>query len=151
MPKANVLRPKHKIFCEEYIKTLNATQSYLKAFNSTYNTAKAEGYKLLARPCIQEYINKRMENVEKQRIADANEILEFLTSTIRGEVKDQLGFETSVKDRIKASELLGKRYRLFEEEKQKEEEKSTSKPKIEINIVDNSNLEQVLYENKDNT
>ena len=141
-------KPNHKeiMFCEEYIKTLNATKSYLKAYpNASYNTAKNNGCRLLAKDYILNYIEERLNNIKNNKIADADEILEFLTSTLRGEIKDQLGFETSVKDRIKAGELLAKRYRLFEETKEKEEYFA---PKISIEVVDNSELESVLYEDK---
>ena len=67
-----------------------------------------------------------MEEHTDNRIAKAEEILEFLTSTLRGEVTEEVvvgGFGKSVtekivknvdlKDRLKAAELLGKRYRLY--------------------------------------
>lgn len=152
MPKnKDKLNRKQRLFCEEYIKTLNATQSYMKIYQCVYNTAKMSASRLLAKDNVREYIEERLNNVEKSKIADSNEILEFLTSVARGEVKDQLGFETSVKDRIKACELLAKRYKLFDDKKDTPEgveEKQT--PKIEIQIVDNSDLEKVMYDNKDN-
>ena len=133
-------------FCEEYIKTLNATQSYLSTYNCTYNTARTQSSRLLAKPYIKKYIEERLNKVEEKKIADANEILEILTATIRGEVKDQLGFETSVKDRIKASELLGKRYKLFEDKKEAEQQNKKEPPKISLEIIDNSNLEKTMFE-----
>ena len=65
---------------------------------------------------------------------------------LRGEEKDTLGFDASIKDRNKAGELLAKRYALFED-KTKEDDRPM--PKIEIEVVDNSDLEAVLYENRD--
>lgn len=152
MPKnKDKLNRKQRLFCEEYIKTLNATKSYMEVYKCSKKSAETQGSRLLQKVEIKEYIEERLNNVEKSKIADANEILEFLTSVARGEVKDQLGFETSVKDRIKASELLAKRYKLFDDKKDTPEggeEKQT--PKIEIQIVDNSDLEKVMYDNKDN-
>lgn len=142
------LNHKQVLFCEEYIKTLNATQSYLGVYKCKYNTARTEGCKLLAQPNIQKYIEERLANAEKKKIADADEILEFLTNTLRGEVKDQLGFETSVKDRIKAGELLAKRYKLFEDKKNSKDNGPKVTPKIALEIVDHSDLESVLYENR---
>ena len=133
-------------FCEEYIKTLNATQSYLSTYNCTYNTARTQSSRLLSKPYIKKYIEERLNKVEEKKIADANEILEFLTATLRGEVKDQLGFETSVKDRIKAGELLGKRYKLFEDKKEAEQQSKKEPPKISLEIIDNSNLEKIMFE-----
>lgn len=143
----NKLNTKQKLFCEEYIKTLNATRSYMKIYKCTLKSAETQGWRLLQNVKIKNYIDERLQKVEREKIADANEVLEFLTSTLRGEVKDQLGFETSVKDRIKAGELLGKRYKLFEENKN-ENTTSDVMPKISIEVVDNSNLEEVLFKNR---
>lgn len=146
MAKEREINRKEIRFCEEYIKTLNATQSYLSTYNCTYNTARTQSSRLLAKPYIKKYIEERLNKVEEKKIADANEILEFLTATLRGEVKDQLGFETSVKDRIKASELLAKRYKLFEDKKEAEQQTKKEPPKISLEIIDNSNLEKIMFE-----
>lgn len=105
------MREKHKLFAEEYIRTLNITQS---AKNAGYSekTAHAIGFKLLKNADIQEYIKKRMNDVDNKKIASANEVLELLTGVMRGEVT-ALGLDTDVQDRVKAAELLGKRYALF--------------------------------------
>lgn len=146
-PKKEKPNPKERIFCNEYIVNLNATQSYLKAYpNASYNTAKTEGCKLLTKPYIQKYIQDRLDSKEKNSIADATEVLEYFTRVLRGEEKDTLGFDASIKDRNKAGELLAKRYALFED-KTKEDDRPM--PKIEIEVVDNSDLEAVLYENRD--
>ena len=146
MAKEREINRKEIRFCEEYIKTLNATQSYLSTYNCTYNTARTQSSRLLSKPYIKKYIEERLNKVEEKKIADANEILEFLTATLRGEVKDQLGFETSVKDRIKAGELLGKRYKLFEDKKEAEQQSKKEPPKISLEIIDNSNLEKIMFE-----
>lgn len=143
-------KPNHKeiMFCEEYIKTLNATKSYLKSYpNASYNTAKNNGCKLLAKDYISNYIEERLNNIKNNKIADANEILEYFTRVMRGEEKDTLGFDASLKDRNKAGELLAKRYKLFEDKKEKEKEEYFA-PKISIEVIDNSELESVLYEDK---
>lgn len=144
-------KPNHKeiMFCEEYIKTLNATKSYLKVYpNASYNTAKNNGCRLLTKDYILNYIEERFNNIENNKIADANEVLEYFTRVLRGEEKDTLGFDASIKDRNKAGELLAKRYKLFEDTKDKETEKDKTTPIIEIEVVDNSDLEAVMYENR---
>ena len=146
MAKEREINRKEIRFCEEYIKTLNATQSYLSTYNCTYNTARTQSSRLLSKPYIKKYIEERLNKDEEKKIADANEILEFLTATLRGEVKDQLGCETSVKDRIKAGELLGKRYKLFEDKKEAEQQSKKEPPKISLEIIDNSNLEKIMFE-----
>lgn len=115
-----------QIFADEYIISLNATQSYLKAYpEATYNTARTEGCKLLAEPNIKAYIDEQMANKQDERIMKQDEILRLLTSIARGEQTEQTlkgegnGYQIlvdkdiSAKDRIKALELLGKRYGTF--------------------------------------
>ena len=117
-----------KIFADEYLIDLNATQSYLKAYpEATYNTARTEGCKLLAEPNIKNYIDEQMAKKQDDRIMKQDEILRLLTAIARGEQTEQTlkgegqGYQIlvdkdiSAKDRIKALELLGKRYGTFAE------------------------------------
>ena len=117
-----------EIFADEYIISLNATQSYLKAYpNVTEDTARTNGCKLLANANIKKYIDKRLASKEDERIMKQDEILRILTSIARGEVTEQTlkgegnGYQVLVnkdvgtKDRLKALELLGKRYGTFTE------------------------------------
>ena len=115
-----------QIFADEYIISLNATQSYLKAYpNVTEDTARTNGCKLLANTNIKKYIDKRLASKEDERIMKQDEILMLLTAIARGEATEQTlkgdgnGFQILVdkgvgaKDRLKALELLGKRYGTF--------------------------------------
>ena len=115
-----------QIFADEYIISLNATQSYLKAYpNVTEDTARTNGCKLLANTNIKKYIDKRLASKEDERIMKQDEILMLLTTIARGEATEQTlkgegnGFQILVdkgvgaKDRLKALELLGKRYGTF--------------------------------------
>jgi phage terminase small subunit len=124
------LTEKQKAFCDYYIESLNATESYKRAYGCNNDaTARTEGSKNLAKPNIKKYIDERMKEIEDKRIAKAEEVLEYLTKVIRNEEKEEVvvtvnvgDFQTeikkvkkelSAKDKIKAAELLGKRYRLF--------------------------------------
>lgn len=112
---------KQKKFADEYIKTGNATQS---AINAGYSekTARKIGSENLTKPDIKAYIDERMKELEEEAIADQTEVLKFLTRIMRDEEKEEVlvnvgNFEqevqevkVSAKDRIKAAELLGKRY-----------------------------------------
>lgn len=51
-----------------------------------------------------------MGQQDKSRVADANEVIEFYTAVMRGEVKDQFGLDASLSDRLKAGDSLMKRY-----------------------------------------
>lgn len=112
---------KQKKFADEYIKTGNATQS---AINAGYSkkTARFTGAENLTKPNIKTYIDERMKKLEEEAIADQSEILKYLTRIIRDEEREEVlvnvgNFEQerqeikiSAKDKIKAAELLGKRY-----------------------------------------
>jgi phage terminase small subunit len=106
------MKEKHKAFADYYIETLNAYDAAIKAGYSE-NYAKASSYKLLENDGIKTYIKERLDSKDNARIASQDEVLERLTAIMRGEVTDQLGLETPVKDMVKAAELLGRRYKLF--------------------------------------
>jgi phage terminase small subunit len=55
------LTDQQKEFCLLFSRSFNATQSYLKAFGSTYNTARTEGSRLLAKPSIKTEITRLKE------------------------------------------------------------------------------------------
>ena len=109
---------KQKKFADEYIISGNATQSALKAGYKN----EVSGRENLQKPTVQSYIEERMKELEDEAIADQSEVLKFLTRILRNEEKEEVlvnvgNFEqevqevkVSAKDRIKAAELLGKRY-----------------------------------------
>jgi len=119
---------KQQRFCDEYLIDLNATQAAIRAgYKEKY--AHTNANKLLQNTTIKEYIAKRMEEKEKDLIASQDEVLKYLTSVLRGESQSTEivvegqgdGYseartilkEPSEKDRLKAAELLGKRYGLY--------------------------------------
>lgn len=119
------LNEKQKAFCDFYIESLNATESYMKVYECSYNTARTNGARLLTKANIKNYIDEVMSAKDESRIASQDEILQILTDIARGITEEevvqfsQLGEELrttrkpTIKDRMKASELLGKRYRMF--------------------------------------
>jgi phage terminase small subunit len=126
---ANDLTVKQRRFADYYIELGNATEAALKAGYSK-RSARNIAAENLAKPALKEYIAERMAEKDNERIASQNEILQFLTSVMRGEVRDQIPLldgdgmqrladldETQPKDRIKAAELLGKRYALWTDKK----------------------------------
>ena len=100
---------KQKAFADYYIQTGNATEAAKKAGYSE-KTAYSIGNENLSKPEICEYIAERMGKQDKSRVADADEVIEFYTAVMRGEVKDQFGLEASLSDRLKAGDSLMKRY-----------------------------------------
>lgn len=115
---------KQKRFCEEYIVDCNATQAAIRAGYSE-KTAYSMGQRLSKKVEVKNYIDTLLENVKNDSIAEAKEVMEYLTSVMRGEQKEETlkwigeGTQTitkidvSAKERLKAAELLGKRYGIF--------------------------------------
>ncbi|MGS5516890.1 terminase small subunit [Clostridioides difficile] len=117
------LTEKQKRFCDYYIETGNATEAAIRAGYSE-KTAKVIGAENLTKPYLKNYIDEKLKEFESNRIADAKEVMEYLTKIVRNEAKEEVvvvsenGVErvkkdVSIRDRNKAAELLGKRYRLF--------------------------------------
>jgi phage terminase small subunit len=63
----------------------------------------------MRKPYIKEEIDYRRQQLASQRIADATEVLEYFTSVMRGEKKDQFGLEAPLSERTKAAQELAKR------------------------------------------
>lgn len=103
------LTPKQKRFCEEYLKSNNATEAAKKAGYKA-SSAYSIGAENLKKPVISAYIKRRMDEQDAALVADSNEILKFYTAVMRGKVKDQFGMDASLSDRLKAGDSLMKRY-----------------------------------------
>ena len=104
-----VLTPKQQAFADYYIQTGCAAEAARKAGYSE-KTAPFIGAENLKKPQISAYIAERMAEETKKRVADANEVIEFYTAVMRGEVKDQFGLDASLADRLKAGDSLMRRY-----------------------------------------
>lgn len=125
------LTEKQMFFAEEYLIDLNATRAYKQVYKSCKKdeTASVNASKLLRNTNIQNYIKEKLENKHNKKIASVNEVLEYLTAVMRGEYKEEvivvegtgdgcssastMEKEVGAKERLKAAELLGKRYALF--------------------------------------
>lgn len=118
------MNAKQKRFAEEYLIDLNATQAAIRAGYSP-KTAQVQGARLLSNAMVSAYVREQLDIMHNQRTADAQEIIEYLTAVMRGEKTEQVlklsedGVQTveeitvSAKERIRAAELLGKRFGLF--------------------------------------
>ena len=115
-------------FCDEYLIDLNATQAAIRAgYSAKYANTNAS--KLLQITVVKEFLEKRMAEKTSSLIADQDEVLRYLTSVMRGETLAEVvvvegkgdGFSAArtmekapdEKERLKAAELLGKRYGVF--------------------------------------
>ena len=122
----NTLTPRQQKFCDEYLISGNATEAAIKAGYSR-KTAKQTGSENLSKPDLRAYIDEQLAKIHSAKIADAEEVMKYLTSVMRGEHTEQVlklvgeGVQTvtdidvSSKERLKAAELIGKRYCLFTE------------------------------------
>lgn len=112
------LTPKQKAFADAYIETGNASEAARRAGYSE-KTAGAIGGENLEKPAIIAYIKERMDALEAQRVASADEVMRFFSSVMRGEVKDQFGLDASLQDRLNAGKELMKRYAAIEPKAEK--------------------------------
>ena len=122
---------KQKRFCDEYLIDCNATRAYKAVYKNIKNdgVARRNGSRLLTNADIKKYIAARMEEIHDEKTADAQEVIEYLSAVLRGESTAQeivvvgtgdgcskaktVEKAPSEKERLKAAELLGKRYALF--------------------------------------
>ena len=111
-------------FVDEYMIDLNATQAAIRA-GYFPGTASQQASRLLSKDYIQQAIDERIEELRTAKTAEAQEILEHLTSVMRGEQKQEVlcftekgkqeivDIDVPARERLRAAELLGKRYGLF--------------------------------------
>lgn len=116
-----------RIFADEYLKDRNATRAYMAAYRKIKDaeTAAAGASRLLTNVKVSAYINEKLEAMSSAAIADAREVMEYLTAVMRGEsrasvlARDMTGADHVIdkppdeRERTRAAELLGKRYGLF--------------------------------------
>ncbi len=124
------LTEKQKRFIDYYIETGNATEACRRAGYRGDNLNKVGSENLTK---LGDFIKERLEEKQNDRIASQDEVLEYLTAVMRGEEKDQFGFDASLQDRTKCAELLGKRYGTFVEKK---DLSGTVKTEIVVDLVD---------------
>lgn len=142
---------KQKRFCDEYLIDCNATRAYKVAYPNVKKdeVASVNGSKLLRNTKVKTYIDEQLQKIKNDKIADVKEVMEYLTSVLRGETKSaeivvegigdgcsearEMLKEPSEKDKLKAAELLGKRYGMWRE-------------KVEVSGIDEekSKLDNIL-------
>ena len=122
---------KQKLFADEYLIDCNATRAYKAVYRSIKSdeVARKAGSRLLTNVDVKKYITNRMEEIHNEKTADAQEVIEYLTSVLRGESSSTeivvegtgdgcseartIEKAPSEKEPLKAAELLGKRYGLY--------------------------------------
>lgn len=122
---------KQRRFADEYLIDCNATRAYKAAYPKIKSdeAARVNGCKLLMNTNIKNYIDEQLEKMHNEKIADATEVMMYLTAVMRGETKSEIvvvegcgdGFSEArnidkapdEKERLKAAELIGKRFGIF--------------------------------------
>ncbi|MBC1499393.1 terminase small subunit [Listeria weihenstephanensis] len=127
-------------FADEFIKNGNQTEAYKTAGYKVQsdNAAATSASRLLRNDKVKEYIDERMAEIKSKKIADQQEVMEYLTAVMRGEHKEQTlrgageGYQdideidVGASQRIKAAELIGKRYGAWTDKQQIEGDLSLS-------------------------
>lgn len=121
---------KQQAFADYYIELGSASEAYKRAYPNVKKdeTARAAGSRLLTNVNVKKYVEERMDELKSEKVADQQEILELLTAIVRGETNSAVlrgvgkGAETIDEDmppttteRMRAAELLGKRYAMWTE------------------------------------
>ena len=120
------MNAKQRKFADEYLIDCNATQAAIRAGYSP-KTAYSIGEENLKKPELKTYIEQQLERIHNEKTADAQEVLEYLTAVMRGEHTEQTlqligegvqkiaDIDVSARERLKAAELIGKRYGMFKD------------------------------------
>ncbi len=122
-----IKNPKHQIFADEWLKDMNGTRAYKTAYPHIKkdNTAATNAGRLLRNADVKNYIEEKLEEMASERTATAQEVMEFLTSVMRGEITEPVtlldgdGYQKvvdlrpNVQTRRAAAVDIGKRYALF--------------------------------------
>lgn len=122
---------RQKRFADEYLIDCNGSRAYKAAYPTVKNNrvSSANAARLLAKDNIRAYVDQQLAEMHNAKTADAAEVLEYLTRVMRGESTEEVVVVTgdgdglssaervtkdvSARDRVKAAELLGKRYGIF--------------------------------------
>lgn len=126
-----MLTPKQQAFCDNYIVSHNATDAAIKAGYSA-KTAYSQGQRLLKNVEIKKYLESDAQQAHTSKIATATEILEFLTDTVRNKTN-------GLKDRLKAAQMLGDHFTLYDAVSDNKTEGESNSVIIEIVGCNNAN------------
>ena len=117
------LTDKQRLFCLYYIKTYNATRSYQRAYNCSYDVANVEGFKNLVKPSIREEILQLKKIRMQTDFMDANDVVRKYQEIAFTDEEVLDGAEVRTTDKLKALDFLTKYYKLLESESETKEDK----------------------------
>lgn len=116
-------------FIDEFILKSGNGAAAARASGYSENGAKVTASKLLSREDVRRSIDDRLDELKSAKVADEKELLEFLTSTMRGELSDDvvipsgkvIRIQVNSSTRLKACESLCRIFGMF---KQREDDSS---------------------------
>lgn len=106
------LTPIEQAFITEYIKLGNigvALQNVDPVERASFGSYTGAGKKILRQPNVQKELNRIMEELKKESVATAEEVMQYFTSVMRGEVKDQFGLDAPLTERTRAAQEIARR------------------------------------------
>lgn len=124
--KKKTLTKKEKDFCDGYIKWGSATKAYLEAYGCEYDTANAQGYKMLKKPHIREYITTLQKEAFAEAFITAERVALKLSDIAFADKEDEI---YNINAQLKALDLLQKQLGL-----QKQQLEADVRSEININI-----------------
>lgn len=133
------LTEKQRRFVAAYIKTGNAAEAARQAGYKASN-ADVMGRENLRKPTVRKALDERLKELDDAQIADTREVLIHLTSAMRGEIEEEIPVvegcgngvsksriikkHISAHDRLRAAEMLMKRYGLLLSDIEREEKQA---------------------------
>lgn len=133
------LTVKQRRFVDAYIETGNAAEAARRAGYKSRN-ADVMGRENLRKPTVRKVLEARLKELEDAQIADAREVLLYLTSAMRGEIEEEIPVvegcgkgvskariirkHISARDRLRAAEMLMKRHGLLLSDIEREEKQA---------------------------
>ena len=118
------LTTKEAKFIDLHVGGASQTQAYKEAYGEEDSLrASTEAHKVIRKPYIISEIRYRMEQARSESIATMQEIMEYYTGVMRGDVKDAFGLEASLSERTKCAMELAKRMSILEDRAIGNEEK----------------------------
>ena len=153
---------KQKIFADEYLVDLNGTRAYKAAYPNVKkdSSAAARANKLLKTDEIKQYIDKRLQEMRDERIAKVEDVMIYLSDVMRGQSESSVlamcgdGCQEVIekppdeRERLKAAELLGRRYGIFTEKLEVKDE-GKEKQQQAINNIESLVKQMVKVEDDD--
>lgn len=112
MTEDTPLTPIEQKFVDNYIQCSNlseAVQRLDEYKDKSRNCCSQLGQTFIKRPNVRAAIDRVLKRMEKDTIANAEEVMSYFTSVMRGEVKDQFGLEAPLSERTRAAQELAKR------------------------------------------